>query len=47
MGSERGVVRRFAEIYRAGLLDGNVARLLLKSVATAIAKLETATVATN
>ena len=38
---------RFAEIYRAGLVDGNAMRLLRKATATAIAKLQTVTVATN
>ena len=47
VGSEGCCVRRFAEIYRAGLLDGKATRLLRKAVATAIAKLENITVATN
>ena len=40
-------VRSFAEIYGAGLVDGNATRLLRKAVAVVIAKLYTVTVATN
>ena len=47
MGSEGSSVCRFAEIYRVGLVDGNASRLLQKAVATAIAKSETFTFATN
>ena len=47
MVSEGCSVRRFAEIYRAGLVDGNATRLLRNAAAIAIAKLETVTVATN
>ncbi len=47
MVSEGCSVRSFAEIYRAGLVDGNAMRLLRKVAATAIAKLQTVTVATN
>ncbi len=47
MGSEGCSLRRFAEIYRAGLVDGKSTRLLRKASATAIAKLETVTVAIN
>ena len=47
MGSKDCSIRRFAEIYRICLANGNAARLLRKAVATAIAKLETDTVATN
>ena len=47
MVSEGCTVRSFAEIYRAGLVDGNATRLLRKAAATAIAKLETVAVATN
>ena len=45
--SEGCYVRRFAEIYRSGLIDGNARRLLRNSHAIAIAKLKTTTVATN
>ncbi len=44
-GSEDCSARRFAEIYRIGLVDGNATRLLREAAATAIAKLETVTVA--
>ena len=47
VGSEGCSLRRFAEIYRAGLVDGNAMRLLRKAAATAIAKLQTVTVSTN
>ena len=47
MGSEGCSVRSFVEIYRACLVDGNATRLLRKAVATAIAKLEMVTVATD
>ena len=35
--------RRFAEIYRIGLVDGNATRLLRNATANAIAKLENVT----
>ncbi len=47
MGSEGSRVRRVAEISRASLVDGNATRLLRKSVATPIAKLENVTVTTD
>ena len=47
MGSEGCSVRSFAEIYRAGLVDGSATRLLIKAADVAIAKLEVVTVATN
>ena len=45
MSSEACPVRRYAEIYRIGLVDGNTTRLLQKVAATPIAKVETHTVA--
>ena len=47
MVSEGCSVRSFAEIYLASLVDGKSTRLLRKAAATAIAKLETVTVAIN
>ncbi len=47
MVSEGCYVRRFAEIYQAGLVDGDATRFLWKIAATAIAKSETVTYATN
>ena len=47
MGSEGYSVRRFPEIYREGLVNGNVTRLLRKAATTAIAKLESDTDGTN
>ncbi len=47
VGSEGCFVRRFAEIYRAGLVDGDATRFLWKTTATAIAKSEIVTYATN
>ncbi len=47
MGSEGCSARRFAEIYRARLVDGDATKFFWKKDATAIAKSETATYATN
>ncbi len=47
VGSEGCFVCRFAEIYRASLVDGDATRFLWKTAATAIAKSETVTYATN
>ncbi len=46
-GSEGCSVRRFVEIYRAGLVDGDARRFLWKTAAIAIAKSVTVTYATN
>ena len=47
VGSEGCSVRRFAEIYRARLVDGDATKFFWKTAATAIAKSEIVTYATN
>ncbi len=47
VGSEGCYVRRFAEICRAGLVDGDATKFLWKTAATAIAKSKTVTYAKN
>jgi hypothetical protein len=47
VGSVGCFIRRFEEIYRAGLVDGNATRLLRKETATVIVKFEIVTIVNN